>query len=200
MSDNLKSAVNRSSRYEADINRSFKDFARYYNCVINPTRSYSPQDKALVENAVHLAYQRINYPLHEMTFSSLEDLNGEIKVLLERYNNLLFKRKESSRIELFQCIEREYLKALPTDTYELKDYKWTKVQKMAYVYFSPEKCYYSVPYRYIGKETMVHYTRSRVEIFHDYCIFRTILMPIVGTNIKINNCRLFMKLSIFGLY
>lgn len=31
VSDNLKSAVNRSSRYEADINRSFKDFARHYN-------------------------------------------------------------------------------------------------------------------------------------------------------------------------
>jgi len=110
---------------------------RHYNCVINPTRSYAPQDKALVENAVHLAYQRIYYPLREMTFFSLEDLNREIAVLLERYNNLLFKRKESSRIELFQSIEREYLKALPADPYELKDYKRAKVQKMGYVYFSP---------------------------------------------------------------
>lgn len=59
VSDNLKSAVTRSSKYEAQINRSFKDFARHYNCVINPARGYSPQDKALVENAVHLAYQRI---------------------------------------------------------------------------------------------------------------------------------------------
>lgn len=44
ISDNLKSAINRASKYEADINRSFKDFARHYNCVINPTRGYSPQD------------------------------------------------------------------------------------------------------------------------------------------------------------
>ena len=44
VSDNLKSAVSRASRYEADINRSFKDFARHYNCAINPTRGYSPQD------------------------------------------------------------------------------------------------------------------------------------------------------------
>lgn len=71
VSDNLKSAVTRASRYEADINRSFKDFSRHYNCVINPTRGYSPQDKALVENAVHLAYQRIYYPLRNMTFFSL---------------------------------------------------------------------------------------------------------------------------------
>lgn len=39
---------------------------------------------------------------------------------------------------------------------------------MGYVYFSPEKCYYSVPYRYIGKETMIHYTRSRIEIFYNH--------------------------------
>lgn len=143
VSDNLKSAVNRSSKYEADVNRSFKDFARHYNCVINPTRSYSPQDKALVENAMHLVCQRIYYPLREMTFFSLEDLNSEIAVSLERYNTLLFKRKESSRIELFQSIERQYLKELPPSTYEMKDYKRAKVQKMGYAYFSPDKCYYS---------------------------------------------------------
>ncbi len=102
ISDNLKSAVTRSSKYEAQVNRSFKDFARHYNCVINPTRSYSPQDKALVENAVHLAYQRIYYPLREMTFFSLEELNKEIRVLLENYNSLLFKRKQASRLELFR--------------------------------------------------------------------------------------------------
>lgn len=167
VSDNLRSAVNRASKYEADINRSFKDFARHYNCVINPTRGYSPQDKALVENAVHLVYQRIYYPLREMTFFSLEDLNREISRLLERYNDLLFQRKESSRTELFQCVERQYLKPLPTVPYELKDYKRAKVQKMGYVYFSPDKSYYSVPFRYIGKETQIHYTNSLVEVFHN---------------------------------
>lgn len=168
VSDNLKSAVNRASKYEADINRSFKDFARHYGCVINPTRGYSPQDKALVENAVHLAYQRIYYPLREMTFFSLDDLNREIAKLLERYNGLMFQRKESSRRELFQSIEREHLKTLPSSAYELKDYRRAKVQKMGYVYFSPDKSYYSVPYRYIGKETQIHYTGSRVEVFYNH--------------------------------
>lgn len=166
VSDNLKSAVTRSSRYEADINRSFKDFARHYNCVINPTRRYAPQDKALVENAVHLAYQRIYYPLRQMTFFSLEDLNREIRRLLERYNDLLFRRKEASRRELFQSVERAYLKPLPETTYELKGYRRAKVQKMGYVYFSADKSYYSVPYRYIGKETIIHYTGSLVEVYY----------------------------------
>lgn len=168
VSDNLKSAVTRSSKYEAQINRSFKDFARHYNCVINPARGYSPQDKALVENAVHLAYQRIYYPLRDMVFFSLEGLNREIGRLLKSYNNLLFKRKEASRLELFQGVERDYLKPLPTARYELKEYRRAKVQKIGYVYFSPDKTYYSVPYRYIGKETAIHYTKRAVEVYYNH--------------------------------
>lgn len=167
VSDNLKSAVTRASKYEPEINRTFKDFAQHYNCVINPTRSYSPQDKALVENAVQLAYQRIYHPMREMDFFSLSDLNNEIWRLLDQYNDLLFQRKEASRKELFQAIERSYLKPLPSSPFEIKDYKRAKVQKIGYVYFSPDKCYYSVPYRYIGSTTQIHYTRSTVEVFYN---------------------------------
>lgn len=168
VSDNLKSAVTRASKYEPEINRTFKDFARHYGCAINPTRSYSPQDKALVENAVHLAYQRIYYPLREMGFFSLSDLNREVKKLLKGYNNLLFQRKQASRRELFQSVERSCLKPLPQSVYELKDYRRAKVQKIGYVYFSPDKSYYSVPYRYIGKTTLIHYTSSIVEIYYNH--------------------------------
>lgn len=167
VSDNLKSAVKRSSRHEPVINRNFKEFARHYECVINPTRAYAPQDKALVENAVHLTYQKIYYPLRGMTFFTMEDLNKEIHRLLEGYNKLLFQRKAASRRELFQTIEREYLKPLAATRYEIKSYRRAKVQKMGYVYFSPDKSYYSVPYRYIGKHTLIHYTARVVEIYHD---------------------------------
>lgn len=166
VSDNLKSAVNRASKYEPDINRSLKELAHHYNCIINPTRSYSPQDKALVENAVQLSYQRIYYPMREMIFFSLQDLNKEIRKLLITYNDLLFQRKEASRRELFQSIERQYLKPLPSGIYQMKDYVRAKVQKIGYVYFSPDKSYYSVPYRYIGKSTLIHYTGSTVEVYH----------------------------------
>ena len=168
VSDNLKSAVTRASKHEPVINRIFKDFANHYGCVINPTRVYAPQDKALVENAVHLTYQRIYYPLREMTFFSIEDLNREIRRLLTEYNKLLFKRKEASRLELFQTIERGYLKPLPVEQYRIKDYRRAKVQKMGYVYFSPDKSYYSVPYRYIGKHTQIHYTQKYIEVYHNH--------------------------------
>jgi hypothetical protein len=92
----------------------------------------------------------------------------EIKRLLGPYNDLLLQRRQASRRELFQSIEREYLKALPITPYELKDYRRAKVQKTGYVYFSPDKNYYSVPYRYISKDTQIQYTKSTVEVFYNH--------------------------------
>lgn len=163
--DNLKSAVSRSSKYEPEINRSFKAFARHHNCVINPTRAYSPQDKALVENAVHLVYQRIYHPIRNMHFFSLEALNAEISRLLVRYNDLMFQRKESSRRELFQAFERDALKPLPLSPYQVKGYRRGKVQKIGYIYFSVDRNYYSVPYRFIGRHVHIHFTDSTVEVY-----------------------------------
>tara|TARA_R110002049_G_C9140802_1_gene559595 strand:+ start:1054 stop:1716 length:663 start_codon:yes stop_codon:yes gene_type:complete len=80
----------------------------------------------------------------------------------------MFKRKEASRLELFQSVERNYLKPLPTARYELKEYRRAKAQKIGYVYFSPDKTYYSVPYRYIGKETAIHYTKRAVEVYYNH--------------------------------
>lgn len=39
---------------------------------------------------------------------------------------------------------------------------------MGYVYFSPDKSYYSVPYRYIGKHTQLHYTANTVEVYYNH--------------------------------
>lgn len=166
VSDNLKSAVSRASKYEPQINKSLKDLARHYNCSINPTRVYSPQDKALVEHAVNLVYQRIFYPLRNMTFFSLSEINKEIKRLLIAYNDLLFQRKEASRRELFQSIERGELKPLPSSSYQIKEYRRAKVQKMGYVYSSIDKNYYSVPYRFIGVQTQIHASSTCVEVYY----------------------------------
>lgn len=167
VSDNLKSAVTKASKYEPRINRSFLDFASHYNSVVNPARGYAPQDKALVENAVNLSYRRIYYPIRNMTFFSLDDLNKEIQKHLVGYNNMLLQRRSCSRRELFQTLERQHLKPLPPTRYEIKGYRRAKVQKTGYVYFSPDNNYYSVPYRYIGKSTQIHYAGSSVEVFYN---------------------------------
>ena len=163
--DNLKSAVTKSSKYEPVINKTFRDMGHYYGCVINPTRSYSPQDKALVEGAVKLVYQRIYYEISNMTFFSIEELNKQIRPLLERYNSYKLQTTGISRFKQFVEIEQEHLSPLPADPYKIKHYNRAKVQKMGYVFLSEQKNYYSVPYRYIGKHVELQHTIDTVEIY-----------------------------------
>jgi transposase len=166
VSDNLKSAVRRSHKYEPVINKTFKDFAQHYGCVVNPTRSYSPQDKALVEGAVKLVYQQIFYPIREMEFFNLVQVNKELHARLDNYNDRLFQQKGISRKELFQAVERPELSSLPPQKYEMSEFKRAKVQKMGYISLSEDKSYYSVPFRYIGKQVQVKYSTSLLEVFY----------------------------------
>lgn len=165
--DNLKSAVTKSSKYEPVINKTFRDMGNHYGCVINPTRSYSPQDKALVEGAVKLVYQRIYYDLSKMVFFSLNDLNRQIRQLLERYNQYKLQTTGISRLKQFIDIEKGLLSPLPLGPYLIKHYNRAKVQKMGYIYLSEQRNYYSVPYRYIGKHVEVQHTMESVEIYYN---------------------------------
>lgn len=167
VSDNLKAAVSKSSKYEPQINKRLKDFALHYGCVINPARAYHPQDKSLVENAVKLVYQRIFYPLNQQRFFSLSELNGQIARLLEIYNQYHFQHLPCSRKELFLEVEKSLLSSLPLTPYSIRYYARGKVQKMGHVLLSADKHYYSVPHRYIGQQVQLEYNQDTVEIYHN---------------------------------
>lgn len=166
--DNLKSGVTKAHKYEPVINKTLKAFGLHYNCVIDPTRPYQPRDKALVENAVRLVYQKVFYFLNDQTFFSLKELNEAIYPLLLQLNEHMFSQVNYSRRELFLSVERPYLQPLPATPYEIKYYKRAKVQKMSHILLSEDKHYYSVPYRYIGKQVEVQYNDSTVEIYYNH--------------------------------
>lgn len=165
--DNMKAAVTKSHKYEPVINRSLMDFALHYGCLVDPTRPYSPKDKAMVEGAVKIVYQRIFYPLSKHTFFCLEDLNKAIETLLTTYNDYTFTNSSETRSQLFHSLEKEYLQSLPQEMYEIRHFKQLKVQKMGHIFLSDDKHYYSVPYRYIGKQVEVQYSYGTVEIYYE---------------------------------
>jgi transposase len=162
--DNLKSAVTKADKYEPEINRTFLDFANHYNTAVIPARSRKPQDKALVENAVKIVYSRIFAPLRNQTFFSLDQLNEAISDLLEEHNNMNFSRENISRRKRFEQDEKDFLSPLPSKKFEIKSFKQAKVMKIGHVQI--EKHYYSVPYRFIGKNVKIVYTQTEVNIFY----------------------------------
>lgn len=166
VTDNLKSAVLKSSRYEPKLNETFADFAAFYETTILPTRAYRPRDKAIVENAVRIIYTRVFARLRKETFHTLESLNVRILELLKQHNDMSFRGRSYSRKILFDQSEKALLKALPESKYELKHYTGATVQKISHVYLNKDKHYYSVPYKYIGKKVRIIYSRAEVEIYY----------------------------------
>ena len=166
VSDNLKSGVTKAHRYAPVINKTLKDCSLHYQTVIDPARPYRPKDKALVEGAINLVYQRIFYPLSKQQFFSLAQLNEAIGELLEKYNDYPFQNKDTSRRQQYLEVEKDQLQTLPAQPYLIRHYKRGKVQKISHVFLSDDKSYYSAPFQYIGKRVEIRYNQNIVEIYY----------------------------------
>ena len=164
--DNMKAAVQRADKFEAQLNGLFLQLANHYQTSVLPARSYKPRDKALVENAVNIAYTRIFAPLRNQVFYSLHALNEAIAGLLEAHNNMTFQRRPQSRRQYFEAEERQTLLVLPADRFEIRQYREATVMKNCHVHLHDDRHYYSVPYRYIGKKVKIIYSSSQVSVFY----------------------------------
>ena len=161
--DNLKSAVTRANRYEPSINRVLEDFANHHNITVLPARIRKPKDKALVENQVKLAYNRVYARLRHQQFFGLDELNKAIAEKMLLHNQTRMQEKPYCREELFRAEEKHFLTPLAEQRFEIKFYKQLKVAKNNHIRLN--KHYYSIPYRYIGQNTQVIYTRTMVRIY-----------------------------------
>ena len=168
VTDNLKPAVNRASKFDPEINKSMADFAEHYDTVVLPTRAKQPKDKALVESAVNILYTRIYAPLHDKIFHTLADLNKAILALLDKHNSISFQGKTINRKQQFLSMENELLKPLPQVPFELKNYHEAKVHPNCHVVLPEDKHHYSVPYQYVGQKVQIGFTSQSVEIYHKY--------------------------------
>jgi len=166
--DNLKAAVTKSSRYEPTLNETFEDFADHYGTTVLPARAYRPRDKALVEGAVKIIYTKIYVPVNQQSYHSLTALNTAIWSALHDHNTQLLKGRNYSRKLQFEEIERQTLSPLPVLRYQFKKQFHARVIKNGHVNLGPDKHYYSVPYRYIGKRVKLLYSRTIVEIYSNY--------------------------------
>lgn len=168
VTDNLRSAVTRSDKYEPTLNELFKDFAEYYGMTVLPAKPYRPTYKALVEGMVKIIYRTIYLVVKEKIHFSLEDLNKSIWMALEDLNNQNLSGRPYSRRQLFTETEQNDLQALPDHRYEARRKQTVKVQKNNHVRLGEDKHYYSVPYTYINQRATLLYSQSRVDIYIGY--------------------------------
>jgi hypothetical protein len=165
VTDNLKSAVTQANLYEPELNKDFKAFALHYGTAVLATRARKPKDKALVENAVRLVYQRICFALKDQVFFDLHALYAAIKPLLELYNERMYQQRQTSRTRLFLEQEQPLFAPLPAQPFTLISHKQSTVQKNYHVFISEDKHYYSVPHQYIGKRVELRYNETILEVY-----------------------------------
>lgn len=164
--DNLKSAVKKAGRYESELNDSFAAFAAHYKTYVFLARVYKPKDKALVEGAVKIIYTTIFTKIDEAVYDTLDALNAAIRVHLEAHNNTLPTGHNYSRRQQFDELERDVLKPLNKYGYDPMTSKQSTVGKTGYV--PVDYRYYSIPYKFIGKEIKVMFNRTKVEAYYHH--------------------------------
>ncbi len=167
LSDNLKSYVKRSDRYQPSFTDLCVQLADHYHLELRAARVRKPKDKASVENLVSTVYRRIYAPMREEVFHSIEDLNSRIEEQLAIHNSMPFQKREGSRSEIFANYEQVVMDDLPSELFEVKKTVKAKVRLDYHVEIGEDRHFYSVPYQHCGKQAIVTYTRDTVEVYID---------------------------------
>ena len=124
--DQLKSGVARACRYEPEAQRTYEDLAQHYQTTVMPARPKHPRDKASVEVGVQIVQRWILARIRNEVFHSLGELNARIRELLVDLNGRVMRRYGKSRRELFEHLERDKLRPLPSTRFEYAE--WIKVR------------------------------------------------------------------------
>jgi transposase len=163
--DCLKSGITRPCRYEPTIQCTYLDWARHHGTAVVPARPYKLRDKTKVEVAVQIAQRWILARLRNETFFSLEALNRRIRELCDELNLRPMKKLGGkTRRELFESLDRPYLKPLPETRYVLTIWETVTVNLDYHVEY--EKHWYSAPYVLVHVELEARVTATTVELYH----------------------------------
>lgn len=166
-SDNMKQWVTKSCKYEPVFTQMLEEWSNHNNIALLAARPYKPKDKPSVENNVKITYRRVYALLRNDIFHSVSELNAAIREKIDKHHQLNFQKKTFSRQELFDNQEKELLQPLPESVYDIRHYTRAKVQKNYHIVVGEDWHFYSVPYRYIGKEVHIAYSPDVVEIYYD---------------------------------
>jgi transposase len=164
--DNTKTAVVKADLHDPVLNRTYEEMARHYGAAIVPTRVRKPKDKAPVETGVQIVERRIIAKLRNRQFRDFGEVCVEVRRELETVNEKPFQKLPGSRRSVFADIEQRRLRPLPPTRYECAEWKNVKAGMDYHVQYAGH--FYSIPYRYAGKQLDLRATANIIEIFCDH--------------------------------
>lgn len=161
--DNLRTGVTANTRYETQLNESYRELAEYYGTAIVPARVRKPQDKGLVERSVGFSTTWITAALRERKFFSFSEVREAVAERLEVINTKPFQKRPGSRREAYLAEEKEFMLPLPTRPYEPSVWRQQTVVNDYLISDGINK--YSVPFDLIGEQVQIRLTKDLVEVY-----------------------------------
>ena len=169
--DNLKSAIISNNKKGIIENESYGELARHYDCVISPARPRKPKDKPKVEQGVQGIQRWLIAVLRNRVFFNTDEINIAFSSLIDIYNNKVMKHIGKSRYELYLQLDLPALQPLPNNRFIYKEFKVATVHLDYHVEL--DKCFYSVPFKYLKERVEIRYSASTVEIYHQNSLIAT---------------------------
>lgn len=164
--DNLKASVTKHTSRELILNPTYREMADYYNTVVMPARVRAPKDKPSVEGSVGAISTWIIAALRNTQCFSIDELNEEVWLKLDEFNQRPFTRKKGCRLSAFEEEEKFALSPLPVTPYKMSEWRTVKVRPDYHV--SVESMFYSVPYEYINRQVEVKLSDDLVEVYFNH--------------------------------
>lgn len=161
--DNLKAAILEANFYEPIYQRLYKQFAEHYGFQSIPCRIYSPNDKGKVESGIK--YVKNNF-FAGRSFKDGSDVDQRLAKWLERANSRIHGTTKKVPQEVFETQEKKMLLKLPVTEFNLSKVGTRKVYHDCHIYINHN--YYSVPYKYIGKEVEIERGSGVVRIYFNH--------------------------------
>ena len=161
--DNLKTGVTANTRYETQLNESYRELVEYYGTAIVPAHVRKPQDKGLVERSVCFSTTWITAALRERKFFSFSEVREAVAERLEVINTKPFQKRPGSRREAYLAEEKEFMLPLPKRPYEPSVWRQQTVGNDYLISDGVNK--YSVPFDLIGEQVQIRLTKDLVEVY-----------------------------------
>jgi hypothetical protein len=174
--DNLKNGVIKPNLYDPQLNRTYQELAEHYGCFIDPCRVSHPKDKGKVERDVQTVRQQFRKLLAINPSLTLAQANQLIQQwAINDYGQKDHGTTHWKPYPTFSDQERPQLRPLPTQPFDLAQWKQAKVHPDHYIQFNNKA--YSVPHRFVGKTVWVRGTHNIVQIYDQHQLIKQHTVP-----------------------
>lgn len=163
--DNLKTGVASHPRDgEVVLNEAYEALGAHYMTAIMPTGVRKPKQKPSVEGTCGKVATAVVARLRDRAFATLPELNAAVREMLDAFNAAPFQKREGSRREVFEEVERAFLAPLPREPFEVCEWVYgRRVAPNFHVTF--ERNQYSVPHEHVGARADLRVGDSTVEVY-----------------------------------